>query len=56
MWIRKIIQPLVAADPGCARFTAGGAVMRLVCGESCLERYAAELQSVTSTKTAVAAC
>ena len=55
-WIREIIQPLVQADPGCARFIAEGAMMRLVCGERCFERYAAELQSATSKKTAVAAC
>jgi hypothetical protein len=43
-WIREIIRPLVDADPGCAAFIAEGALMRLVCGEQCFERYSAELQ------------
>ena len=55
-WIREIIQPLVEADPGCARFIAEGAMMRLVCGERCFERYAMELQSTISIKAAVATC
>ena len=55
-WIREIIQPLVDADPRCARFIAEGAMMRLVCGERCFERYAKELQSTVSSETAVAAC
>lgn len=54
-WIREIIRPLVEADPSCAPFIAEGAMMRLVCGERCFERYAAELQAATSTKIAVAA-
>ena len=55
-WIREIIRPLVEADPGCAQFVAEGAMMRLVCGERCFERYAIELKSAVSTITAVAAC
>lgn len=55
-WIREIIQPLVEADPSCARSIAEGAMMRLVCGARCFERYAIQLQSAASTKTAEAAC
>jgi hypothetical protein len=55
-WIREIILPLVEADPSCARSIAEGAMMRLVCGARCFERYAMELQPAVSTKTAVAAC
>jgi hypothetical protein len=55
-WIREIIQPLVAADPGCARFIAEGAMMRMACGQRCFERYAAQLQSTVSLETAVATC
>lgn len=43
-WIREIIRPLVDVDPGCARFIAEGALMRLVCGERCFDRYSSELQ------------
>ncbi len=42
-WIREIIAPLVAADPHCAPFIAEGALMRLVCGEQCFDRYSEEL-------------
>ena len=42
-WIREIIRPLVAADPSCARFIAEGALMRMVCGERCFDRYSREL-------------
>ncbi len=38
-WNRDAISPLVAADPGCARYLAEGAVMRLMCGERCFEAY-----------------
>ena len=54
-WLREIIEPLVAADPGCARFIAEGAMMRLVCGARCFERYATELQIATRPKMAMAA-
>ena len=43
-WIREIIQPLVSADPACTQFIAEGALMRLVCGERCFNRYSQELQ------------
>lgn len=42
-WIREVIRPLVDADPDCARFIAEGALMRLTCGERCLDRYCTEL-------------
>ncbi len=43
-WIREIIRPLVDADPECARFIAEGALMRMVCGQRCFERYSSELR------------
>ncbi|MES2402034.1 MAG: iron-containing redox enzyme family protein [Pseudomonadota bacterium] len=46
-WIREIIRPLVDADPECARFIAEGALMRMVCGQRCFERYSVELRSMT---------
>jgi hypothetical protein len=42
-WIREIIRPLVDAEPNCAPFIAEGAMMRLVCGERCFNRYGQEL-------------
>lgn len=42
-WNAECLRPLVEADPGCARFLAEGAVMRLVCGEQCFEAYRAGL-------------
>jgi Iron-containing redox enzyme len=43
-WMREIIRPLVAADPACAPAIAEGALMRLVCGQRCFDRYSEELQ------------
>lgn len=43
-WIQEIIQPLVEADPTCAQYIAEGALMRLVCGQRCFERYSRELR------------
>jgi hypothetical protein len=43
-WIREIIRPLIDADPACAPYIAEGALMRLVCGERCFDRYSAELE------------
>ena len=48
-WIREIIRPLVEADPTCAPFIAEGALMRLVCGERCFDRYSLELQIEVAT-------
>jgi hypothetical protein len=42
-WMREIIRPLVHADPTCARFIGEGALMRLVCGKRCFDRYELEL-------------
>lgn len=42
-WNAEALTPLVEADPGCARFIAEGAIMRLVCGEQCFEAYRAHL-------------
>ncbi len=46
-WIREIIAPLVEADPSCAPHIAEGALMRLVCGEKCFDRYSAELRGTS---------
>lgn len=43
-WIREIIRPLAAADPACKPYLAEGALMRLVCGERCFNRYSRELE------------
>jgi hypothetical protein len=43
-WMNEIIAPLVEADPSCAQFIAEGALMRLVCGERCFDRYSQALQ------------
>ena len=40
---REVIQPLVQADPACARFIAGCALMRLVSGKRCFDCYADQL-------------
>ena len=42
-WIAEVIRPLVEADSRSARFIAEGALMRLLCGERCFERYSYEL-------------
>ncbi len=43
-WIREIIRPLVDADPACAPLMAEGALMRLVCGARCFDRYSTDLK------------
>ena len=48
-WIREIIRPLVDADPACAQHIAEGALMRLVCGQRCFDRYSFELQAEVAT-------
>jgi hypothetical protein len=48
-WIREIIRPLVDADPACAACIAEGALMRLLCGQRCFDRYSTELQSQAAT-------
>jgi len=42
-WNAEALIPLVEADPGCARYIAEGAIMRLICGEQCFETYRAHL-------------
>lgn len=42
-WDAEVLWPLVDADPGCARYIAEGALMRLSCGARCFERYRREL-------------
>lgn len=38
-WNAEVLQPLVAADPDCARYIAEGALMRLTAGARCFEAY-----------------
>ena len=42
-WNREVLRPLVAEDPRRAGAMAEGALMRLVCGERCFDRYRAHL-------------
>jgi hypothetical protein len=44
-WIGEIIRPMVEADPACAPLIAEGALMRLVCGARCFERYSTDLKA-----------
>lgn len=38
-WNEQALKPLVRDNPGCARYLAEGALMRLICGERCFEAY-----------------
>jgi hypothetical protein len=38
-WNREVLHPLVASDPSTARLIAEGALMRLLAGQRCFERY-----------------
>ena len=42
-WNSEVLQPLVAADPDCARYIAEGALMRLAAGARCFDAYRAHL-------------
>lgn len=42
-WNREALRPLVAEDPRRALAMAEGALMRLVCGQRCFDRYRAHL-------------
>ena len=42
-WNREVIGPLVAAEPACRFAIAEGALMRLLAGQRCFERYRREL-------------
>jgi hypothetical protein len=42
-WNAEVLRPLVGEDPGCARYIAEGALMRLEAGRRCFEAYRAEL-------------
>lgn len=44
-WIREVIRPLVDAEPDCAAFIAEGALMRLLCGARCFDRYSRHLKA-----------
>lgn len=47
-WIREVIHSLVDADPACATSIAEGALMRLLCGKRCFDRYALQLMPTRS--------
>ena len=40
-WVEKITDPLADTNPTCAGALADGALMRLLCGQRCFERYSA---------------
>ena len=42
-WNDEVIRPLVEADPDCARYIAEGALIRLLCGQRCFDRYSQAL-------------
>ncbi|HZG10019.1 MAG TPA: iron-containing redox enzyme family protein [Allosphingosinicella sp.] len=44
-WNKEVIRPLVEEDPSRARPMAEGALIRLLCGARCYERYRAQLWS-----------
>lgn len=44
-WGKEVIRPLLEENPGLAPFIAEGALMRLLCGKKCFDRYSIELQS-----------
>ncbi len=44
-WINEIIKPLITDDPDCAPYIAEGALMRLLCGKRCFDRYSLELSA-----------
>ena len=47
-WNSEVLAPLVAADPGAARYIAEGALMRLTCGARCFETYRRHLWDGTA--------
>jgi hypothetical protein len=42
-WNREVFRSLLATNPGCARYLAEGALMRLACGKACFDAYRAHL-------------
>ena len=48
-WLSEVIQPLIEDNPSCAPFIAEGALMRLLCGQRCFNRYAQELATPFAT-------
>jgi hypothetical protein len=42
-WNEQALKPLVRDNPGCARYLAEGAMMRLLCGQRCFDAYRAHL-------------
>ncbi|CAN5885887.1 hypothetical protein BH11PSE13_BH11PSE13_40370 [soil metagenome] len=46
-WIREVIRPTVEANPECTQALAEGALMRLLCGARCFERYFGDLTGST---------
>lgn len=45
-WIREVIRPLATDNPACAIAMAEGALMRLLCGQRCFDRYSLELNKL----------
>lgn len=43
-WIAEIIRPAVEEDPSRAPFIAEGALIRLLCGQRCFDRYRSEFE------------
>lgn len=48
-WIREIIRPLVESNPARATALAEGALMRLLCGQRCFDRYSLHLVKSVNT-------
>lgn len=44
-WNEEVLKPLVEETPGCARYIAEGALMRLICGARCFDAYRGHLWS-----------
>jgi hypothetical protein len=51
-WNDEVLRPLVAEDPRCVRPIAEGAVLRLMCGQRCFERYRAQFGLASQSEAA----
>ncbi len=49
-WLAEIIKPMVEDNPACAPFIAEGALMRLLYGQRCFDRYTQELSTLFATE------
>ncbi len=50
-WLKEVIKPLVEDSPSCAVFIAEGALMRLLCGQRCFDRYQQEFALFATSTT-----